>query len=117
MDILIFLSEFMVPLTVFYIVGSGILAKRPVFDDFLDGAKEGMRTVAGVSSTLIGLCLRTSNLDRIDDCGGSIESFRDSGGIIRASEIPSRTLPYPGSGNSDHPGEDHIQFRGCRSDP
>ena len=46
MDILIFLSEFMVPLTVFYIVGSGILAKRPVFDDFLDGAKEGMRTVA-----------------------------------------------------------------------
>ena len=45
MDILIFLSEFMVPLTVFYIVGSGILAKRPVFDDFLDGAKEGMRTV------------------------------------------------------------------------
>ena len=39
MDILIFLSEFMVPLTVFYIVGSGILAKRPVFDDFLDGAK------------------------------------------------------------------------------
>ena len=100
MDILIFLSEFMVPLTVFYIVGSGILAKRPVFDDFLDGAKEGMRTVADVLPTLIG-----------------IESFRDSGGIIRASEIPSRTLPYPGSGNSDHPGEDHIQFRGCRSDP
>ena len=55
MDILIFLSEFMVPLTVFYIVGSGILAKRPVFDDFLDGAKEGMRTVADVLPTLIGL--------------------------------------------------------------
>ena len=45
----------MVPLTVFYIVGSGILAKRPVFDDFLDGAKEGMRTVADVLPTLIGL--------------------------------------------------------------
>ena len=44
----------MVPLTVFYIVGSGILAKRPVFDDFLDGAKEGMRTVADVLPTLIG---------------------------------------------------------------
>lgn len=55
MDILIFLSEFMVPLTVFYIVGSGILAKRPVFDDFLDGAKEGMHTVADVLPTLIGL--------------------------------------------------------------
>ena len=45
----------MVPLTVFYIVGSGILAKRPVFDDFLDGAKEGMRTVADVLPTLIGM--------------------------------------------------------------
>lgn len=55
MDILIFLSEFTVPLTVFYIIGSGILAKRPVFDDFLDGAKEGMRTVADVLPTLIGL--------------------------------------------------------------
>ena len=104
MDILIFLSEFMVPLTVFYIVGSGILAKRPVFDDFLDGAKEGMRTVADVLPTLIGLMT-------------AVGVLRDSGGIIRTSEIPSRTLPYPGSGNSDHPGEDHIQFRGCRSDP
>lgn len=79
MDILIFLSEFMVPLTVFYIVGSGILAKRPVFDDFLDGAKEGIADSGGC----------TSNLDRTDDCGGSIESFRDSGGIIRASEFPA----------------------------
>ena len=55
MDILVFLSEFMVPLTVFYIVGSGILAKRPVFDDFLEGAKDGMKTVAEVLPTLIGL--------------------------------------------------------------
>ena len=55
MDILIFLSEFMVPLAVFYIVGSGILAKRPVFDDFLDGAKEGMQTVANILPMLVGL--------------------------------------------------------------
>ena len=33
MDILIFLSEFMVPLIVFYIVGFGLLSGRPVFDD------------------------------------------------------------------------------------
>ena len=55
MDILIFLSEFMVPLTVFYIVGFGILSGRPVFDDFLKGASEGMKTVAGILPTLIGL--------------------------------------------------------------
>lgn len=55
MDILIFLSEFMVPLTIFYIVGFGVLSKRPVFDDFLKGALEGMKTVAGIMPTLIGL--------------------------------------------------------------
>lgn len=55
MDILIFLSEFMVPLVIFYIVGFGVLSKRPVFDDFLSGALEGMKTVAGIMPTLIGL--------------------------------------------------------------
>ena len=55
MDILVFLSEFMVPLAVFYIVGFGILSGRPVFDDFLKGASEGMKTVAGILPTLIGL--------------------------------------------------------------
>ena len=55
MGFLLFLSDFMVPLIIFYIVGFAILGKRPVFDDFLDGAKEGMRTVADVLPTLIGL--------------------------------------------------------------
>lgn len=55
MDILIFLSEFMVPLVIFYIVGFGLLSGRPVFDDFLKGAQEGMKTVVGIMPTLIGL--------------------------------------------------------------
>lgn len=55
MSILVFLSEFMVPLVIFYIVGFGIISKRPVFDDFLKGASEGMKTVAGIMPTLIGL--------------------------------------------------------------
>ena len=55
MDILIYLSEFMVPLTIFYIVGFGVLSGRPVFDDFLNGAREGMKTVAGILPTLVGL--------------------------------------------------------------
>ena len=35
MGFLLFLSDFMVPLIIFYIVGFAILGKRPVFDDFL----------------------------------------------------------------------------------
>ena len=55
MGFLIFLSEAAVPLIIFYIVGFGILSKRPVFDDFLNGAKDGMKTVIGIMPTLIGL--------------------------------------------------------------
>ena len=55
MSFLLFLSDLMVPLIIFYIVGFGTLAKRPVFDDFLCGAKEGLRTVVQVLPSLVGL--------------------------------------------------------------
>ena len=46
MSFILFLSEAMVPLIIFYIVGFGILSKRPVFDDFINGAKDEMKTVS-----------------------------------------------------------------------
>lgn len=55
MGFLLFLSDLMVPLIIFYIVGFGILGKRQVFDDFLWGAKEGMGTVVQVVPSLVGL--------------------------------------------------------------
>lgn len=55
MKIILFLSECLVPLVIFYIVGFAVLAKRPVFDDFIDGAKDGMKTVVGIMPTLIAL--------------------------------------------------------------
>ncbi len=73
MKILLYLSEWLVPLMIFYIVGFGVLSKRPVFDDFLKGATEGIKTVFGVLPTLIGLMtaigvLRTSGfLDAVSE--------------------------------------------------
>lgn len=55
MSILMFLSQAITPLLVFYILGFALLSGRPVMDDFLEGAKEGMRTVAGLLPTLVGL--------------------------------------------------------------
>lgn len=52
---IIWLSKMIVPLILFGMLGMGILGKRPVFDDFLDGAKRGMQAVAEVLPTLIGL--------------------------------------------------------------
>ena len=87
MDILVFLSEFMVPLAVFYIVGFGILSGRPVFDDFLKGASEGMKTVAGILPTLIGLM-------------AAVGILRESGFL----EAAAKALRTPaGSGTAVHP--------------
>lgn len=55
MKFLIYLSNFMIPLVIFYIVGFGVLMKRNVYDDFVRGAKDGFQTVVGIMPTLVGL--------------------------------------------------------------
>lgn len=67
MSFLLFLSDAMVPLMIFYIVGFGILSGRPVLDNFIRGVKDGVKTVGGIFPTLIGLMvsvgiLRSSGL-------------------------------------------------------
>lgn len=49
------ISQLVIPLTIIYMVGFGLLSHRPVFDDFLAGARQGMRTVTEILPTLIGL--------------------------------------------------------------
>lgn len=55
MKIILYLSEFIIPLLVFYIVGYGLLKKNKVYEDFIDGVKDGLKTVVGILPTLIGL--------------------------------------------------------------
>lgn len=63
--ILNFLSIFMIPLVVFYIVGYAVMAKRPVFEDFVEGGKKGFHIIVEIAPTIVGLMvavgvLRTS---------------------------------------------------------
>ena len=55
MKLLLFLSEVTIPLLIFCIVGYGILNKQSVYEDFLDGAKDGFQTVVKIMPTLVGL--------------------------------------------------------------
>ena len=55
LKIVLFVSEFMVPLVIFYIVGYGMLMKKNIYEDFVKGAKDGMMTVVQILPTLIGL--------------------------------------------------------------
>ena len=61
MGFLLFLSDFMVPLIIFYIVGFAILGKRPVFDDFLYGLPGPIIPIAFIrlvsNSAAVGLVL------------------------------------------------------------
>lgn len=90
MSFLIYLSNFIIPLVIFYIVGYGLLNHRPVFDDFISGAKDGMKTVAGIMPTLIGLMvavgvLRASGF--LDFLGGLLS------GLGRLFSIPAPIIP------------------------
>lgn len=73
MNVLDFLSVCMIPLLIFCIVGDGILNKRPVFEDFTEGAKKGFQIIVEIAPTIVGLIvavgvLRTSGtLDLISE--------------------------------------------------
>ncbi|MDO4307675.1 MAG: spore maturation protein [Eubacteriales bacterium] len=55
MEMITYLSNLIIPFLLFYVIGYGLLAKRDIYSDFLDGAKDGLKTVAGICPTLVGL--------------------------------------------------------------
>lgn len=55
MKFLIYISDYIIPFVIFYIVGFGLLQKTHVYDEFVKGAKDGLHTVAGILPTLVGL--------------------------------------------------------------
>ena len=55
MQMLLFLSKAAIPFIILFIVGNGLLRHQRVYEDFLDGAKSGVRTVVEIMPTLVGL--------------------------------------------------------------
>ena len=52
---ILWFSKMLLPLVISYVIAFGLISRRPIFDDFLDGAKNGIKTVADILPTLIGL--------------------------------------------------------------
>lgn len=82
---IVWLSNMMIPMTVGYIVAFGLFSRRPVFDDFLAGAKDGMNTVAGILPTLIGLMTAV----------GVLRASGFLGALSGWLTIPARLLHFP----------------------
>ena len=90
MRFLLYISRFMIPLVIVYMVTFGILMKRPVYDDFAEGAKEGARTVVGVFPTLVGLMVGTGILR----ASGLLEWFAGFlAPVAGKAGVPSQVIP------------------------
>ncbi|MCC8126597.1 MAG: spore maturation protein [Clostridiales bacterium] len=79
------ISRMLIPLTVGYIISFGLISRRPVFDDFLDGAKEGMQIVVGVLPSLLGLMTAAGVLRS--------SGFMDALGDVLA--VPAARIHFP----------------------
>lgn len=55
MQMISFVSNLAMPLMILMIVIYGLIEKNKVFDDFIEGAKEGIEIVLSILPTLIGL--------------------------------------------------------------
>ena len=90
MRILLFLSDLMIPLLFFYIIGFGLLMKKDIYNDFVTGAFDGLKTVVKIMPTLIGLMtgvgiLRASGF--LDALASLLEN------LLKPTGFPSALVP------------------------
>lgn len=101
MKLINFFSNLAMPFVILIIVIYGVIERKKTFDLFLDGAKEGLKTVLSIFPTLIGLfvaigALRSSGI--IDLIGNILTPF------LKLAQFPTEILPLalirPISGSS-----------------
>lgn len=101
MQFINFISNLAMPIIILLIVIYGLIEKNKVFDDFLDGAKEGIQIVLSIFPTLIGLFVAIGAL-RSSGTLDIIINFITP--ILNVIKFPSEIMPLamlrPISGSS-----------------
>ncbi|MCI6243838.1 MAG: spore maturation protein [Lachnospiraceae bacterium] len=90
MKFITYLSSAIIPLLVLFIVGTAIARRQRVYEDFLDGAKNGIRTAAEILPTLVGLMVAVGMLRAsgfLDFVSGLL------GKLLSATGFPTELLP------------------------
>ena len=85
MRFLLFLSETIIPIFIFWIVAYGLSKRQPVYEDFVAGAKDGFKTVLGILPTLIGLMVAVGVL--------RASGFLNMLSTLLSALIPDRIFP------------------------
>lgn len=67
MNLIIYLSGYIIPFIILFIISYGLYKKVNIYDEFVRGAKEGIKVVINIAPTLVGLMLavgilRASNI-------------------------------------------------------
>lgn len=57
MRMLTYVSDMLIPLIIFFVVGYGLVSGVKVYETFLKGAKDGLRVVVDIVPTLVGLMM------------------------------------------------------------
>ena len=95
------ISNSIIPLVIFAVVLYGCIKKTNVYEDFIDGAFDGMKIVVELVPTLIGLFV-------------AVRILNDSGalGLITTALKPIASLTYPGLCDPRHYNE-AVLLRVC----
>ena len=83
MNFIIFLSTYIIPFILFYVIGYGLLKKLNVYETFIKGAVDGFQTVIKIMPTLIGLMV-------------AVGVLRASGFLDMLSNVLGHFLQYVG---------------------
>lgn len=90
MKLLLFLSDTIIPLLIFYIVATGLLQKQNIYEQFIHGAQDGFRTVIKIMPTLIGLMVAVGIL-RASGLLDAVSTLL--GNLIGTKRIPAEIVP------------------------
>lgn len=90
MNFLVFLSTYILPFFIFYVVAYGLWKGRNVYQAFVEGAKGGFHTALGILPTLVGLLaavgvLRASGF--LDLISGLLKT------LLKGTGFPAEFLP------------------------
>ena len=85
MNLFYYISDFIIPILIVYILVTGLAAKIPVYDEFVKGASEGVRTVFRIFPTLVGLMTAVGMLR----ASGALDV------LTKLLVLPARILHFP----------------------
>ena len=84
------LSDIVIPILIFFIVGYGFVSKVKVYETFLKGAKDGLNIVVDIVPTLIGLLIAVGMLR----ASGFFDLLGDIlGPVTEQAGLPAQLLP------------------------